>query len=200
MCVWEQRNDCCRILSPRDEKETMFFSVLLILTVTSNTSTLGNSVKTQREETPEQPGKGIFLPPTWIGGTPCYCAGNLILLAMTIISWTAPQITLIRAGMHQTKHRFRLRAPFSTNAWKSQSGLCANSQSVGFLELKRSEKLRSKQLEMFQKRLDCFCLALISESLRKGFHDCTRLTLPVICWTLTFRTSELSQVLLMMSV
>lgn len=90
----------------------------------------------KRQKTPKH-----LLTPTLVTTTPCSCAGNLILV-MPIVNCTPPQVPLIRAGMQQKENRCRnsrsrLTIPFSTNAWQSQSGLWANSRSVGFLELKR---------------------------------------------------------------
>lgn len=82
--------------------------------------------------------------------TPCSREGNLILVAMTIVSSTAPQITLIRAAMPTEEKQVAEIADlnwghhFPPMPEKSQSGFCANSRSVGCLELKRSQLVKKQ--------------------------------------------------------
>lgn len=175
----------------------MFFTVLVILTAQKRINTLQQRENEGAENTWTTWERNLFAP-TWTTATPCSCAGNLILVVMTIVSCTAPQIRLIRTGMHQSKNRLQkwqiqtegifhqcLKKPEWTMCQQSVSGVFGAEKVSAGGEANSAAWDVSGTLGMFLPRLNQWIIAV-----KMTKNTCTHLTLPVICWTLTFRTYQ----------
>lgn len=187
----------------------MFFTVLVILTAQKRINTLQQRENEEAENTWTTWERNLFAP-TWTTATPCSCAGNLIFVVMTIVSCTAPQIRLIRAGMHQSKNRLQKwqiqteGTIFHQCLKKPEWTMCQQSVSGVFGAEKVSAGGEANSAAWDVSGTQCFCLALISESLQKRWLKTLALTshylLFVGLWLSEHIRDTVSQVLLLMSI
>lgn len=146
----------------------------------------------KRHKTPVQPGKGIFLPHLNHNDALFLCRKPEPRKDNRQLYRSSNQANPRGYAPKQKQVAGRADSDW-TNAWENQSGFRAISQSVGLLEVKRSQLVEkqtagdvSGKREAFQPRLNQWIIVEKSswlKTLALVLHY-------IICWTLTFRTYE----------